>query len=112
MTYEEKVILAKGRIEFLRKIHGLRKKDVYEAMGFSRQHYHEKYQNSTFLSVKSLIGITELFGISEYDLLHSTPKEFNKLPIVHAYLEYSQAKLKYESLKLGVWECDTGVDIK
>jgi len=106
MEYDEKVIRAKRRIEFLRKVHGLRKKDICKAMGFSRQHYHEKYQNSPVLSVKSLIGITNLLGISEYDLLHSLDTEFNELPIVKAFLEYSEAWDKYQSLKIGKWDCE------
>jgi transcriptional regulator with XRE-family HTH domain len=106
MEYEEKVVRAKNRIEFLRKVHGLRKQDIYKAMGFSRQHYHKKYQESPALSVKSLIGITTFLGISEQDLLHSTDEEFNKLPIVGAYLEYSKALTSYEKLKLGIWECE------
>ncbi|MER2057183.1 MAG: hypothetical protein ABTA16_00085 [Niallia sp.] len=111
MEYDEKVIRAKSRIEFLRKVHGLRKKDIYKAMGFSRQHYHEKYQKSPVLSVKSLIGITNLLGISEHDLLHSTETEFNDLPIVKAFLDYSKALDKYQSLKLGKWECEPFNDI-
>lgn len=106
LEYEEKVIRAKKRIEFLRKIHGLRKKDIYTAMGFSRQHYHEKYQSSPALSVKSLIGITNLFGISEYDLLHSTDEEFEEIPIVKAYFDYSKALVAYEKNKIGIWECE------
>lgn len=106
MEYKDKVIRAKRRIEFLRKLHGLRKKDVYKAMGFSRQHYHKKYQESEVLSVKSLIGITDLLGISEHDLLHSLDTEFNDLPIVKAYLDYSEAWDIYQSLKLGKWDCE------
>lgn len=106
MNYEETVIRAKNRIEFLRKIHGLRKKDIISAMGFTRQNYHKVYLNSSFLSVKSLMGITELYGISEYDLLHSTDEEFNEIPIVKAYLEYSKALVAYENLKLGIWVCE------
>lgn len=105
MEYEAKIIRAKERIEFLRKIHGLRKKDIIEAMGFTRQHYHNDYQNSPSLSVKSLIGITNLFEISEYDLLHSTNEEFNSLPIVKAFQEYSKAWIAYKKIKIGPWEC-------
>lgn len=110
MEHKDKVIRAKKRIEFLRKVHGLRKKDVFTAMGFSKQHYHKKYQESEVLSVKSLIGITNLLGISEHDLLHSTDDEFNELLIVKAYFEYSKAKMYYEALKLGKWECEPYLD--
>jgi transcriptional regulator with XRE-family HTH domain len=111
LEYEEKIIRAKKRIEYLRKIHGLRKQDICSAMGFTRQHYHQDYKNSAVLSVKSLIGITNLFGISEYDLLHSEEYEFLEIPIVKAYLEYSKATVDYEKLKLGIWDCEPFIEM-
>jgi transcriptional regulator with XRE-family HTH domain len=98
---EEKVIQAKERIEYLRKIHGLRKQDIYNAMGFSRQNYNQKYKESPTLSVKSLIGITTYLGITEYDLLHSSDEEFDKLPIVKAHIEFSIAWETYTKMKIG-----------
>jgi len=111
MNYEDKVIRAKHRIEYLRKIHGLRKMDIYKAMGFSKQHYHKKYQEKPSLSTKSLMGITELLKISEYDLLHATDEEFKWLPIVKAYTEHSKALAAYENVKLGKWECEPFLEV-
>lgn len=112
MEYEAKVKRAKARIEFLRKIHGLKHKEIYEAMGFSKQHYNYKYRKTSALSLKSVVNVVNFFGITEYDLLHSTDDEFNGLPIVYAYYRWSDAYEYYESLKLGDWDCDPFVTIE
>lgn len=106
MEWESKVSRVKSRIEYLRVIHGLKHKEIYEAMGFSRQHYHYKYRETSALSLKSVIGVAKFFDITEQDLLHSSDEEFYNLPIIVAYLNWSDAVTKYEKLKLGKWDCE------
>lgn len=103
-TNEEKISRAKQRIEALRMIHGLKKKDLITAMGFSRAHYHKAYQESHSISTKQLMGACEFLGVTEYDLLHATETEFNNIPVVKLYLRYKLARFNYHSLKKGSWE--------
>lgn len=110
MSEVEKVIRAKQRIEILRIIHGLKKKEIFDALGFSKQYYHRSFMKSPVLNVKSLMGITKLFDVTEYDLLHATEDEFRKITIVAAYLEYVDITKRYEGLKLGIWK--TEIDLK
>ncbi len=111
MSQEEKILRAKKRIEILRKLHGLKRGEIFNALGFTRQYYHAKFVNSPKLSAKSLLGITELFSINEYDLLHTSDEEFRSLPIISAYIRYVAALKDFEGQKLGMWKSDIDIQI-
>ncbi|WPK12275.1 hypothetical protein R6U77_00890 [Lysinibacillus louembei] len=112
LTTDQQILRAKKRIEILRRIHGLKQCEIFDTLGFTRQYYHKKFVKSTSLSIQSLLGITELFNITEYDLLRATTDEFKEIPIVRDYLRYSSALKAFEQKKLGAWKADIDIVVE
>lgn len=99
----EKADQFRERVEALRVAHGLKKQDLYEAMGMSRQNYHYNFHKAKSFSERTVRGICVMFGITPYLLLQSSDSLFYRLEIFRALEQYQNAQKRYEEVKLGPW---------
>lgn len=111
MTTEEKVKRAKNRIDALRRIHTLNQEDVTKAMGMSRANYHANFKDTTYFSTQALMGVCQLFEVTEYDLLHATTEEFKEVPIIKSYVAYLEAEKAFVDMQLGYRQVNRDIAI-
>lgn len=94
------------RVEALRVAHGLKKNDLYNVLGMSRQNYHYNFYKAKTFSERAVRGVCMMFGITPYMLLETDDELFYRLEIFRLVREYHHAKEAYEETKLGDWYAD------
>lgn len=91
---------AKKRIELLRRIHGLKQREISEILGLGNYRYKQWLTNKS-LRAEQLVAICDSFGLVENDLLNAEDSEFMSYPIFKAYFQYQNTKEIYENMKIG-----------